>query len=187
MPGSARSMIRRAFGSPTLSVAGRLRVGYTGALVSAPAACPQWCVIGPAFHVLHSVLPTPSALLGTATLETFITFGSQTRNAQMAYNVQAPTASVPLSNIVRPWGPGAPFFVLRNFCGMAGIRWLSPPIQRALEPAVPSGPRELLSDMAASVTGVTMYVDNGMHAMGMVQAKAVDQVTMMVAVEQVED
>ena len=35
----------------------------------------------------------------------------------------------------------------------------------------------MVSDMAASVTGVTMYVDNGMHAMGMVQAKAVDQVT----------
>ena len=148
---SLAGLYRRAFGSPTLAVASRLRVGFTGALVSAPAACPQWCVIGPAFHVLHSVLPTPAALLGTATLETFITFGSQTRNAQMAYNVQAPTASVPLSNIVRPWGPGAPFFVLRNFCGMAGIRWLSPPIQRALEPAVPSGPRELLSDMAASM------------------------------------
>ena len=29
---------------------------------------------------------------------------------------------------------------------------------------------------AAAVTGVTMYVDNGMHAMGMVQAKSVDQV-----------
>jgi len=35
----------------------------------------------------------------------------------------------------------------------------------------------LVSDMSSSVTGVTMYVDNGMHAMGMVQAKAVDQVT----------
>ena len=34
----------------------------------------------------------------------------------------------------------------------------------------------MVSDMAASVTGVTMYVDNGMHAMGMVQSKAVDQV-----------
>merc|ERR1711907_911693 len=34
----------------------------------------------------------------------------------------------------------------------------------------------MLSPMAGAVTGVTMYVDNGMHAMGMVQAKAVDQV-----------
>merc|ERR1719217_165162 len=34
----------------------------------------------------------------------------------------------------------------------------------------------LLSDMSAAVTGITMYVDNGMHAMGMVQAKSVDEV-----------
>jgi len=34
----------------------------------------------------------------------------------------------------------------------------------------------LVSGMSNSVTGVTMYVDNGMHCMGMVQAKSVDQV-----------
>ena len=37
----------------------------------------------------------------------------------------------------------------------------------------------LLSDMSKSVTGITMYVDNGMHAMGMVQSKSVDQVLKM--------
>jgi enoyl-[acyl-carrier protein] reductase I len=35
----------------------------------------------------------------------------------------------------------------------------------------------LCSPLAAAVTGHTMYVDNGMHAMGMVQAVAVDQVS----------
>lgn len=34
----------------------------------------------------------------------------------------------------------------------------------------------LCSPMSNAVTGITMYVDNGMHAMGMVQAKAVDEV-----------
>ena len=34
----------------------------------------------------------------------------------------------------------------------------------------------LLSPASAAVTGVTMYVDNGMHAMGMVQNVAVAQV-----------
>lgn len=34
----------------------------------------------------------------------------------------------------------------------------------------------LASDMAGAVTGVTLYVDNGMHAMGMVQATSVDAV-----------
>lgn len=109
-------LYRKVLGSPSLGAIHRLRLAYTGAMVSGPAACPQWCIIGPAFHFLNSYLPTPVALLGTATLETFITFGSQTRNAQMAYNVQAPKATVPLSNIVRPWGPGAPFYVMRNWC-----------------------------------------------------------------------
>jgi len=148
---SLMQLFRNALGGSTPSLAQRLRVGFTGAAIAAPPACPQWCIIGPAFHMLHAHLPTPLALLGTATLETFITFGSQTRNAQMAYNVQSPKAAVPLSDIVRPWGPGAPFYVLRNFCGMAGIRWLSPPIQQLLAPAVPSGPREVAADMSASM------------------------------------
>ena len=139
-----------AVGGSSTSLATRLRVGFTGAMVSAGPAIPQWTVIGPFFHALHQHLPTPLALLGTATLETFITFGSQTRNAQMAHNVQAPSATVPLSPIVRPWGPGAPFYVLRNACGMAGIRWFSPPIQEVLSPVMPSGPREIVSDMLAS-------------------------------------
>jgi hypothetical protein len=78
-------LYKRAFGSPSLPLLHRLRIGFTGAAVSAPAACPQWCMIGPAFHILHSHVPTPLAILGAATLETAITYGSQTRNAQMAY------------------------------------------------------------------------------------------------------
>ena len=34
----------------------------------------------------------------------------------------------------------------------------------------------LLSPMAGAITGMTVYVDNGMHAMGMVQSVAVEQV-----------
>jgi len=145
------NLYRRVLGSTSLGAMQRVQLAYTGAMISGPPACPQWCMIGPAFHLLHAYLPTPAALLGTAALETFITFGSQTRNAQLAYNVQVPKATVPLSNIVRPWGPGAPIYVLRNTCGMAGIRWLSPPIQAALQPLVPSGPREIIADMSASM------------------------------------
>lgn len=82
---SFTGLYKRAFGSPSLPLLHRLRIGFTGAVVSAPAACPQWCMIGPAFHILHSHVPTPLAILGAATLETAITYGSQTRNAQMAY------------------------------------------------------------------------------------------------------
>jgi len=34
----------------------------------------------------------------------------------------------------------------------------------------------LCSDMAGAVTGVTLYVDNGMHAMGMVQGVSIEDV-----------
>merc|ERR1712150_45178 len=94
---------------------------------------------------------TPWALLGTATLETFITYGSQSRNAQMAYNVQCPANAVPLFSAHRPWGPGAVFFMLRNFCGMSGIRWLSPSLQGPLQPVLPRGTHRLAADLLASV------------------------------------
>lgn len=146
------------------SLMSRVATAYTGAAVSALPACPQWCVIGPAFHAFHAVLPTPLALLATAHLETFIAYGSQSRNAQLAYNVQVaagssappgcvtqPIAPSQLTKVWQPWGPGAAFFALRNACGMAGIRWLSPPCQAFLEPVMPTGPREVCSDMAASM------------------------------------
>lgn len=141
----------KALGSPSLSLASRLKVGYTGAMVSVGPACPQWCMIGPAFHFLNGYMPTAAAVLATACVETFITYGSQSRNAQMAYNVQVPKAPVPLFNVIRPWGPGAPFYVLRNSCGMAGIRLLSPPFQNVLGPVLPRGPREIVADMLASI------------------------------------
>jgi len=134
--------------------ANKVRVAYTGALVSSGPACIQWTIIGPTFHFFNSFAPSPAALLATAALETCVTFGSQSRNAQMAFNVQAHAqgqASVPLFGIVRPWGPGATFFMLRNFCGMSGIRLLSPSAQKLLEPILPSGPRELASDLMASM------------------------------------
>ena len=39
---------------------------------------------------------------------------------------------------------------------MAGIRWLSPPCQAALEPVLPLGPREICADMAASTLTCTV-------------------------------
>jgi hypothetical protein len=66
--------------------------------------------------------------------------------------VQTPAPHhVPLSNVMRPWGPGAGFYLLRNCCGMAGIRWLSPPLQRVLAPILPPGPLEVASDMSACI------------------------------------
>ena len=151
---SSFSRLYLKVGGASASPIARLRVAYTGAAVSALPACAQWCMIGPAFHLFHAYLPIPAALLAAASLETFIAYGSQSRNAQLAYNVQVgPEKAVQaLFHTWRPWGPGAPFFVLRNACGMAGIRWLSPPCQSVLAPVLPSvGPREVCADMAASM------------------------------------
>lgn len=150
---SLQQLYTRALGfhSPGVS---KVRIAYTGALVSSGPACIQWTIIGPAFHLFNSFAPSPAALLATAALETCVTFGSQSRNAQMAFNVQVQAqgkAPLPLFGIVRPWGPGATFFMLRNFCGMSGIRLLSPSVQKLLEPVLPSGPRELASDLVASM------------------------------------
>eukprot|EP00930_Biecheleria_cincta_P057319 TRINITY_DN43280_c0_g1_i1.p1 TRINITY_DN43280_c0_g1~~TRINITY_DN43280_c0_g1_i1.p1 ORF type:complete len:287 (-),score=18.11 TRINITY_DN43280_c0_g1_i1:646-1506(-) len=148
-----RQLYSKAFGlrSGAASVGPRLRVAYTGALVSAGPACPQWTMIGPAFHVVNAHLPTTVALLGIAWFETIVTYGSQSRNVQMSYNVQKVNPSIPLIAAYRPWGPGACFFMIRNFCGMSGIRLLSPLGQQVLEPLLPSGSREMVSDFMASM------------------------------------
>eukprot|EP00403_Amphidinium_massartii_P011084 CAMPEP_0178419780 /NCGR_PEP_ID=MMETSP0689_2-20121128/25788_1 /TAXON_ID=160604 /ORGANISM="Amphidinium massartii, Strain CS-259" /LENGTH=324 /DNA_ID=CAMNT_0020041231 /DNA_START=143 /DNA_END=1114 /DNA_ORIENTATION=+ len=156
---SASALYGRVFGysasTPNLGMASRIRMAYTGAHVSAMPACPQFVAIGPTFHLFDAVFPRPVALFGASFIETLITYGSQSRNAQLAFNAQCEKARggliVPLSSAWRPWGPGAAFFQARNFVGMSGIRLLSPPLQSALEPMIPNlGTRQLASDMLAS-------------------------------------
>lgn len=157
-----RQLYSKAFGLNLAGMGTRLRLAYTGALVSAGPACPQWTIIGPAFHVLNAHLPTTLALLGIACFETVVTYGSQSRNVQMAYNVQKPNSTLPLFAAYRPWGPGACFFMMRNFCGMSGIRLFSPYGQQILEPVLPSGPREMVSDFLASM--LTCVVSGPLNA-----------------------
>ena len=46
-----------AVGGSGASLLARLRIGFTGAMVSAGPAVPQWTIIGPFFHALHLHLP----------------------------------------------------------------------------------------------------------------------------------
>lgn len=147
-----REVYRRAFGGATSGFGRRVRVAFAGGAASVLPACPQWCVIGPAFHFMHGFVPAPIALLGTATLEAFITFGSQSRNAQLSLNAQNIRNAVPLFAVWRSWGPGAGFFVARNFCGMSGIRIISPALHEFLAPLPVARPaREAASDFLASM------------------------------------
>ena len=66
-----------------------IRGGWTGGLYPMIPAVPQFCVIGPMFHVFKDLFggSTSMGLLATATTETLISFGAETRNAQMASGV----------------------------------------------------------------------------------------------------
>eukprot|EP00439_Symbiodinium_sp_Y106_P013812 s2446_g1.t6 len=70
-----------------------------------------------------------------------LTFGSQSRNAQMAYNksfvlfasvVDGSRKNVPLTPVQDMWGPGAEALLIRNFLSVMAVRSLSPWFQERL-------------------------------------------------------
>lgn len=108
--------------------------GWTGGLATVGPASVQSIAIGPVFHFWAKLLESnvgATVLVGVT--ETCITYGSQTRNAQMAYNatVQANKRLMPMPAL-KPWGPGASFHVMRNVSGMFGLRVIAEPTQEAL-------------------------------------------------------
>mmetsp|Transcript_13393 Transcript_13393/g.39120 ORF Transcript_13393/g.39120 Transcript_13393/m.39120 type:complete len:311 (+) Transcript_13393:33-965(+) len=140
---SLRLLYRKAF-------RGGLRAGWTGGLAPAIVACPQFLALSPIYHILnnrskealclggdaeHAVLPSLVAAVGAGLIETFLTFGSQSRNAQMAYNksfvqfssvMDGSRRSLRLNRVWRPWGAGAGAMAIRNTFSIASIRTLAP-------------------------------------------------------------
>ena len=114
-----------------------LRTGpYTGWLSPTVFSCAQFLAMGPLYHVYAGAVGPTLAVLPTACTESLISFGSQTRNAQMAFNVTVDaTKRLPLQE---PWDPrGVAFLphVTRNACAMSGFRVLAGPVQQALDAA----------------------------------------------------
>eukprot|EP00931_Biecheleriopsis_adriatica_P093527 TRINITY_DN67265_c0_g1_i1.p1 TRINITY_DN67265_c0_g1~~TRINITY_DN67265_c0_g1_i1.p1 ORF type:complete len:339 (+),score=57.39 TRINITY_DN67265_c0_g1_i1:53-1069(+) len=126
---------------------GGFQAGWIGGAAPAAIACPQFLALGPVYHFLHasleSTLKAPSgslhfsvlASLGAALCETFLTFGSQSRNAQMAYNnsfvtfasvVDGSRKHAPLNKVYDIWGPGAGAMLIRNFVSVLSVRSFSP-------------------------------------------------------------
>jgi hypothetical protein len=108
--------------------------GWTGGFSTVGPASLQSIVLGPMYHFWAKLLGNNSAatmLVGFT--ETVITYGSQTRNAQLAYNatVCREKQVVPTGSL-RPWGPGASFHVMRNVSSMFGLRVIAEPTQEAL-------------------------------------------------------
>ena len=123
---SAWSLYRLAF-------AQGLAGGWTGWRAPTAFSCPQFLAIGPLYHLYSSVAGPSLAIIPTALTESTISYGSQARNAQMAYNVTV-DASKRVA-LQRPWDPrgaGLPAHIMRNACAMSGIRVLTHPVELAL-------------------------------------------------------
>lgn len=136
--------------------------GWTGGLVPVIPSCPQFCVMGPLYHFLNAMVGTVLAVLLSAMCETLISYGSQTRNAQLAFNYDQLCAGtgleVPLWNPLVPIGPGALPHVTRNVVAASGIRIFSGPCQSVLQKttraagiSLPDGVRQLVGDFIASI------------------------------------
>ena len=110
--------------------------GWTGWLAPTVFSCPQFLAMGPLYHAYAEALGGASAaIIPTAMTESLISFGSQARNAQLAYNASRP-AGAPAVALQQPWDPrGAGFapHVARNACAMSGIRVLSGPVSAAID------------------------------------------------------
>ena len=130
---------------------GWLRGGYAGWSSPTVFSCPQFLALGPLYHVYAGAVGPNLAIVPTALTESTISYGSQCRNAQVAYNLSVPAAQrVPLQ---APWDPrGAGFapHATRNACAMSGIRVLSTPIRTALG-ADESAALGFFADFAASI------------------------------------
>jgi len=136
------------------------RGGWSGGAYMASAALPGFLAIGPMFHFYKGVSgdSNAAAVALTAATESMIFYGSETKNAQTAFNQDAQKRGAQVIGRVQsqfnPLGGGLGFHVARNYLAMSGLRVLSGPCQGMLEKTVPSiseKPRVILSDFIANV------------------------------------
>merc|ERR1719145_281292 len=85
--------------------------------------------MGPMYYMFKETLRSNVLAVGfTGVCESIISYGSQTKNAQMAYNQEMDLTGgvkVPLADPRVPWGPGICIQWLRNVVALSGIRVLS--------------------------------------------------------------
>jgi len=93
--------------------------------------------------------------------ETGLTYGSQSRNAQMAYNNSMVSFSsieegqrvrLKLNKMHQVWGPGAGSAFWRNAISIASVRSLAPSVREHVQlPGVGASTKAVLCDMGCSV------------------------------------
>lgn len=135
--------------------------GWTGGHYVAAAGVPQGLLIGPAYHAFASFAGAWGGLALTGMAETVITFGAQTKNAQLAA-IAAGQCTIPperVQNPFKPFGPGISVHLLRNMLAMSGMRITCQPITGALEKIAggESAGVTLAGDFLANITaaGIT--------------------------------
>ncbi|GMH77374.1 hypothetical protein TrST_g9176 [Triparma strigata] len=102
--------------------------GWTGGLSPTIFSCPQFLAMGPLYHVYSGYTGPTLAVLPTAITESTISFGSQARNAQLAFNATVEKgAKIALQNPANPIHIGVFPHIMRNVCAMSGIRILNEP------------------------------------------------------------
>lgn len=139
---------------------GGLAAGWVGGLQAMPSACPQFVIMGPAFHLFREAFGgvVPAVCL-SGICETVISYPAQSRNAQMAFNLHQELTGTDLrarlSHPIVPWGPGVLIHMTRNVLAMSGLRVLSAPIQACISKlsrgALPPALHAIVGDFTASM------------------------------------
>lgn len=148
------SLYKKAFGSRP----------FAGGHYMAIAACPGFLVLGPVFHVYNGLVDnSAAACVLTGVTETAILYGSETRNAQIAYNnsfkgaaknTTKILAESSMQNAFSSLGPGNVIHMARNIVAMSGLRVFSQPCQRIIESMAPSmskDAKQVSGDFVANV------------------------------------
>ena len=131
---------------------GILRGGYAGCVSPTIFSSPQFVAMGPLYHIYASAVGPNLAVLPTAVTESAISFGSQMRNAQIAFNLTVPPGRrITLQRPYDPRGAALVPHVMRNMCAMSGIRVLSPPLRSAFGADTGSPAMGFASDFVASI------------------------------------
>lgn len=133
---------------------------FAGGIPMAKAGVPGFLVLGPAFHMFKDLTcGSSAAAVGlTAISESLVFYGSESYNAQVAFNLKALRMGTPqivrLQNPLNPLGGGFCLNVSRNILAMSGLRVFSMPCQTIIQqtnPKISPKARIVLGDLVANV------------------------------------
>lgn len=139
---------------------GGFGTAFAGGKYMSMAATPGFLVLGPCYHMFKDLCggSNVGAVALTSVSETCIFYGSETKNAQTAYNIDCQKSGAKpigrLQNQFKPYGPGVGLHIARNALAMSGLRVFSDPAQTVIQKAAPDmspTSRAIFGDLLANV------------------------------------